>query len=151
MAKGQQELFFGDLRQPFKAPVLISACFLGIPCRWHARRAKRRDKLIARLKERYVLVPVCPEQLGGLPTPRSGAMLHGTGAQVLDEGLRLIDDETGEDSTDAGVQGSQYVLEIAQLIGARRAYLKGGSPCCNRDGITGEILRRSGITVIRVP
>lgn len=59
-------------------PVLVSACFLGIPCRWHGRRAKRRDKLIARLKKRYVLVPVCPEQLGGMPTPRTGETLCAT-------------------------------------------------------------------------
>jgi len=76
-------------------PVLISACLLGIPCRWHGRRAKRRDKLIQRLKRKYV-------------------------------------------------------LEIAEIVGAKRAYLKGGSPTCDRDGVTGETLRRSGIRVIRV-
>ena len=96
-------------------PVLISACFLGIPCRWHGRRAKRRDKLIARLKKRYVLVPVCPEQLGGMPTPRTGEMLHGTGAQVLDEGLRITVPDTGEDVTDFHVNGAKYTLEIAQI------------------------------------
>ena len=151
MSKRQQGILFGEQCGRFKEPVLISACFLGIPCRWHARRAKRRDELIARLKERYVLVPICPEQLGGMPTPRSGAMLHGTGAQVLDAGLRFVDDKTGQDMTDAAVRGSQYVLEIAQIVGAKRAYLKGGSPCCDREGITGELLRRAGITVIRIP
>lgn len=50
---------------PSHGPVLISACLLGIPWRWHGRRPKTRDKLIARLKKKYVLVPVCPEQLGG--------------------------------------------------------------------------------------
>ncbi|HBG27448.1 MAG TPA: hypothetical protein DDX75_10180 [Phycisphaerales bacterium] len=44
-------------------PVLISACLLGIPCRWHGRRPQKRDKLIERLKKKYVLLPVCPEQL----------------------------------------------------------------------------------------
>jgi len=151
MSDNQQHLFSREPHRRFKEPVLISACFLGIPCRWHARRAKRRDELIARLKERYVLVPICPEQLGGMPTPRSGAMLHGTGAQVLDAGLRFVDDKTGQDMTDAAVRGSQYVLEIAQIVGAKRAYLKGGSPCCDREGITGEILRRGGVNVVRVP
>jgi len=131
-------------------PVLISACLLGIPCRWHGRRAKRRDKLIERLKRKYVLVPVCPEQLGGMPTPRTSETLSGTGAQVLDEGLRIIAPETGEDVTEYHVKGSQYVLEIAEIVGAKRAYLKGGSPTCDRDGVTGETLRRSGIRVIRV-
>ena len=131
-------------------PVLISACLLGIPCRWHGRRAKRRDELIERLKRKYVLVPVCPEQLGGMPTPRTSETLNGTGAQVLDEGLRIIAPETGEDVTDYHVKGSRYVLEMAEIIGAKRAYLKGGSPTCDREGVTGEILRRAGIRVIRV-
>ena len=135
---------------PAAEPVLISACLLGIPCRWHGRRAKRRDKLIQRLKRKYVLVPVCPEQLGGMPTPRTSETLGGTGAHVLDGGLRIIAPETGEDVTDYHVNGSRYVLEIAEIVGARRAYLKGGSPSCDRDGVTGETLRRGGVRVIRI-
>jgi len=134
----------------YKEPVLISACFLGIPCRWHGRRPKKRDKLIEKLKAKYVLVPVCPEQLGGMPTPRTGEYLEGTGAQVLDEGLRIIAPGTGSDVTRFHVNGAYYTVEIAQIIGAKRAYLKGGSPSCDRDGVTGEMLKRSGITVIRV-
>ena len=135
----------------YQEPVLLSACFLGIPCRWHGRRAKKRDKLIEKLKKRYVLVPVCPEQLGGMPTPRTGEYLQGTGAQVLDEGLRIIVPETGEDTTDYHINGANYTLEIARIIGAKRAYLKSGSPSCDRDAVTGEVLRRAGIKVIRVP
>ena len=132
-------------------PVLISACFLGIPCRWHGRRAKRRDKLIARLKKRYVLVPVCPEQLGGMPTPRTGETLCSTGAEVLDGSARIIAPETGENVTRFHVNGARYTLEIARIVGAKRAYLKGGSPSCDKDGVTGEVLRRAGVTVVRVP
>jgi uncharacterized protein YbbK (DUF523 family) len=131
-------------------PVLVSACLLGIPCRWHGRRAKKRDKLLRRLQQRYVLVPICPEQLGGMPTPRTGETLHGTGVQVLDERLRITAPETGEDVTRFHVNGAQYVLEIAEIIGARRAYLKGGSPSCDRQGVTGEVLTRGGVKVIRV-
>ena len=73
-----------------------SVCFLGIPCRWHRRRAKRRDALLERLKEKYVLVPVCPEQLGGMPTPRSGEYLRGgTGADVLDGRLMSVGEAPG--------------------------------------------------------
>ncbi|MFC1677760.1 DUF523 domain-containing protein [Planctomycetota bacterium] len=132
-------------------PVLISACLLGIPCRWHGRRAKKRDKLIERLKKRYVLVPVCPEQLGGMSTPRTGEMLHGTGAQVLDEGLRIIAPENGQDVTRFHVNGAKYTLEIAEIVGAKRAYLKGGSPSCDKEAVAGEVLKRGGIKVIRVP
>ena len=132
-------------------PVLISCCLLGIPCRWHGRRPKKRDKLIERLKKRYVLVPVCPEQLGGMATPRTGETLQGTGAQVLDEGLRIIAPENGQDVTRFHVNGAKYTLEIAEIVGVRRAYLKSGSPSCDREGVTGELLKRNGIKVVRVP
>ena len=132
-------------------PVLISACLLGIPCRWHGRRPKKREKLIARLKKKHVLVPVCPEQLGGMPTPRTGEKLQATGAEVLDQGARIIAPETGRDVTRFHVAGAKYTLEIAQIVGACRAYLKSGSPSCDRDGVTGEVLKRADIKVIRVP
>jgi uncharacterized protein YbbK (DUF523 family) len=115
----QQRLF--DERP--KEPVLIRACLLGIPCRWHGRRAKRRDALIARLKKKYVLVPVCPELLGGMPTPRTSEMLSGTGAQVLAGDVRLIAPETGADVTQQHIDGANYTLEIAEIVGAGRAYL----------------------------
>ena len=141
-------LFDGEVNAE---PALISACLLGIPCRWHGRRPKKRDKLIERLKKRYVLVPVCPEQLGGMPTPRTGETLQGTGAQVLDEGLRIIAPENGQDVTRFHVNGAKYTLEIAKIVGAAQAYLKGGSPSCDREAVTGEVLKRGGVKVIRVP
>jgi uncharacterized protein YbbK (DUF523 family) len=144
---GQGRLFDGG---DHAEPVLVSACLLGIPCRWHGRRPKRRDGLVERLRQRYVLVPVCPEQLGGMPTPRTGEMLHGTGAQVLDEGLRIIAPETGEDVTQFHIDGARYAMEIAEIVGAKRAYLKGGSPSCDRHGVTGEVLTRGGVKVIRI-
>ncbi len=130
--------------------VLVSACLLGIPCRWHGRRPKKREELIRRLQKKYVIVPICPEQLGGMPTPRTGEMLHGTGAQVLDEGLRIIAPETGEDVTRFHIDGARYALEIAEIVGAKRAYLKGGSPSCDRHGVAGEVLTRGGVKVIRI-
>ncbi|GAF89593.1 unnamed protein product [marine sediment metagenome] len=132
-------------------PVLISACLLGIPCRWHGRKPKKRQELIDRLKKRYVLVPICPEQLGGMPTPRTGERLEGSGAEVLDGRLRIIAPETGQDVTQFHVNGAKYTLEIAKIVGVRRAYLKGGSPSCDKEGVTGEMLKRSGMRVIRVP
>jgi uncharacterized protein YbbK (DUF523 family) len=146
----QTSLFPDCECKTFKEPVLISACFLGIPCRWHGRRAKKRDSLIAELKEKYVLVPICPEQLGGMPTPRTGEYLKGTGAQVLDEGLKIFAPETGEDVTAYHVKGAEYTLELAQIVEAKKAYLKSGSPSCDRDGVTGEVLKRAGIKVFRV-
>ena len=132
-------------------PVLISACLLGIPCRWHGHKPKKREKLIERLKKKYVLVPVCPEQLGGMSTPRTSEKLEGSGAEVLNGRLRIIAPETGQDVTRFHVNGAKYTLEIAKIVGASRAYLKGGSPSCDKEGVTGEILRRMGIKVIRIP
>ena len=132
-------------------PILISACLLGIPCRWHGHRPKKRDKLLERLKKKYVLIPVCPEQLGGMPTPRTGEKLHGTGVDVLDGRARIIAPETGKDVTQFHINGASYTLEIAKIVGAHRAYLKGGSPSCDREGVTGELLKRNGIKVVRIP
>ncbi len=147
----QQSLFPPADSSVFAEPVLISACLLGIPCRWHGRRATRRDALIARLKRRYILVPVCPEQLGGMPTPRTSESLAGlTGAEVLDGKARLIAPETGADVTRFHISGARFTLEIAETVGARRAYLTGGSPSCDREGVTGELLHRAGLKVIRV-
>lgn len=152
-ARKEQPLLLSlDDCRPLLRPVLISACLLGIPCRWHGRRASRRDEPLARLKRRYVLVPVCPEQLGGMPTPRTSEVLAPgvTGADVLDRKARLIAPETGADVTRLHLAGARFALEIAEIVGARRAYLTGGSPSCDRDGVTGEWLRRAGIEVIRV-
>ena len=147
----QQYLFARSDVQPYREPVLISACLLGIPCRWHGRRPAKRDKLIERLKKGHVLVPVCPEQLGGMATPRTGETLEGgTGADVLNGTLRLRAPGTGEDVTRYHVNGAKYTLEIARIVGASKAYLKSGSPSCDKEGVTGELLRRAGIQVIRV-
>ena len=96
-------------------------------------------------------MPVCPEQLGGMPTPRTGEKLEGgTGADVLDGRLRIRAPETGEDVTWHHVNGANCTLEIARIVGAKKAYLKGGSPSCDKQGVTGELLRRAGIEVIQI-
>jgi len=86
-----------------------------------------------------------------MPTPRTGEKLEGSGAEVLDGRLRIIAPKTGQDVTKFHVNGAKYTLEIAKIVGVRRAYLKGGSPSCDIEGVTGEILKRGGIKVIRVP
>ena len=87
-----------------------------------------------------------------MPTPRTSETLPlgTTGADVLDNGVRLFAPETGEDVTDFHIRGGEYSLEIAQIVGASRAYLKGGSPSCDKDGIVGEMLQRGGVNVVRV-
>lgn len=56
----------------------------------------------------------------------------------------------GQDVTHLYVHGARCTLEIAEIVGAKRAYLKGGSPSCDKDGVTGELLRRAGVRVIRI-
>ena len=114
--------------------VLISMCSLGVPCQYRAR-SFCRGGVIQRLLARYHLVPVCPEQLGGLPTPRPACYL---------EGGRVVS-RLGEDYTAEYVRGAEHVLRIAQLMTIRRAYLKKGSPSCGKDGITRRLLELHGI------
>jgi uncharacterized protein YbbK (DUF523 family) len=85
-----------------------------------------------------------------MPTPRTGEKLNGTGADVLDGRARIIAPETGKDVTKFHINGASYTLEIAKIVGIRRAYLKGGSPSCDREGVTGELLKRHGIKVVRI-
>jgi uncharacterized protein YbbK (DUF523 family) len=86
-----------------------------------------------------------------MPTPRTGETLEGaTEAEVVDEDVRIIAPETMEDVTDFHINGVRYTLELAEIIGTKRAYLKSGSPSCDREGLTGEPLQRAGIKVIRV-
>ena len=60
--------------------ILVSACLLGLACRYDGA-AKPREEILA-LKERHELIPVCPEQLGGLPTPRPPAEIQGEQQQI---------------------------------------------------------------------
>ena len=68
-----------------------------------------------------MLIPVCPEQLGGMPTPRTGEKLNATGAEVLDGRLRIIAPETGKDVTQFHINGAKYTLEMAEIVGLQRA------------------------------
>ncbi len=55
-----------------------------------------------------------------------------------------------KDVTDFHVTGGEYTLEIARIVGAKKAYMKGGSPSCDKEGIVGELLTRGGVQVVRV-
>jgi len=69
----------------------------------------------------------------------------------VDCGRRIIAPETGEDVTQYYLNGAEYTLELVRIVGIKRAYLKGGSPACDPQGVTGESLQRAGIKVVRVP
>jgi uncharacterized protein YbbK (DUF523 family) len=137
--------------------VLISACLLGAHTRYDGT-ARKNDSLLRRLQGKC-LVPVCPEQLGGLPTPRPPAIFEGgTGDDVLLGDARLVN-EQGRDVTQEYVRGAQEALRIAKAVGATEAYLKARSPACGRDqvylgaklcsgsGVCAALLRRNGLRI----
>jgi len=132
--------FFESLRTEHsknrKELVLISMCGLGIPCQYRARSFSRRG-FIARLREKYTLCPLCPEQFGGMPTPRVACRL---------EKGRIIGKD-GKDYTQLYQQGASIVLSFAKMVGIKRAYLKKGSPSCGVGGIMRRMLEEASITV----
>ena len=75
---------------------LVSACLLGIRCNWNGTDEYRNEKIIKLLKNE-VLIPICPEQLGGLKTPRIPQEIQsGTGEDVLN-GKSRVKNKAGED------------------------------------------------------
>jgi len=130
---------------------LCSACLLGIKCRYDGKSARNR-KVIMLLKTE-TLIPVCPEQLGGLPTPREPAEIRG----------EKVFTRSGKDVTENFKRGAKEVLKIAKLYGIKEAIMKQGSPSCGSgriydgtfsgktikgDGITAAMLKENGIKVI---
>ena len=100
--------------------ILISACLLGVPCRYDGR-SKPVDEVLQLEKLGYELIPVCPEELGGLPTPRPPAECQPDG--------RIIN-QAGHDVTEFYQKGAQKALEMAQAHGCTVAVLKEKSPSC---------------------
>ena len=107
---------------------MISACLIGVNCRYDGGHSTCPDLLS------YVadvsFIPFCPEQLGGLPTPRPAANIKGgDGRQVLEGKARLINSD-GEDVTRAFVKGAEEAYALARLSGSRLAIMKDRSPSC---------------------
>lgn len=141
--------------------VLVSACLLGVRCRYDGQ-SKPRETLQRKLRG-TVCVPICPEQLGGPPTPRPPQQLvGGDGNGVLDGKARVVN-ECGEDVTECFLLGAREALRLARQHGADVAYLKSKSPSCGcglvridgewqpGDGVTAALLRRHGVRVHPVP
>ena len=106
--------------------ILVSACLLGVACRYDGASKGLPEDVLRALMARHTLVPVCPEQLGGLPTPRAPSERQGS---------RIVM-RTGADVTDAYTRGAQQTLALAQRFGCTAALLKQRSPSCGK----GEIL-----------
>lgn len=133
-----------------KRNLLISACLLGIPCRYDGKRVAKVD--ISALREKYNLIPICPEIYGGLPTPRIPSERVG--------GRVLMKD--GRDVTENYKRGAEASLDIAKANGVSLALLKARSPSCGKgliydgsfsgtltegDGVAAELLMKEEIAV----
>lgn len=132
------------------AKILVSACLFGCACRYKGDSCKN-EALLA-LAKKYTLIPVCPEQLGGLPTPRDPSEICGD----------KVVSSAGKDVTAEYRKGAQAALYIAETIGANAAVLKANSPSCGKgviydgtftgnktagDGVTAKLFTRSDIAV----
>ncbi len=94
-----------------------------------------------------VLIPVCPEQLGGLPTPRpSQEFSGGTGMDVLEGRARVVNIE-GADVTRSFVRAAEIICELASALGATEALLKDGSPACGVSRVTVDGRECAGLGV----
>lgn len=132
--------------------ILVSACLLGEPCRYDG--TGKLEPTLEELRARgHTLIPVCPEVLGGLPTPRPPAERQPDGRVVTRE---------GGDVTAEYRAGAEKALELARAHGCTCAVLKERSPSCGHgsiydgtfsrtlvpgSGVTAQLLEEHGIAV----
>ncbi len=132
-----------------KSPVLISACLTGM-CTRYDGKSKRNNDCMQEIKDN-LWIPVCPEQLGGLQTPREPAdILGGDGYDVLDGKAQVIT-RSGQDVTEQFIRGAKLVLDIASQQNITSVILKARSPSCalhGKIGVTAALLQRQGLTLI---
>jgi uncharacterized protein YbbK (DUF523 family) len=138
--------------------VLISACLLGEPVRYHGGDARIEHPILRRWRREGRLVPLCPEVAGGLTTPRPAAEIRITPA-----GRRVLT-AAGVDVTEAFERGSAAAAAACATDGIRVAVLKDGSPSCGSGtihdgtfsgrrtgglGLTAARLASEGVTIFR--
>lgn len=138
--------------------VAVSACLLGVNCRYNGGSALR-ERL---LEDGVSYIPLCPEQLGGLPTPRNPAEIDkGDGIDVLMGNGGVVDIE-GNDVTISFIRGANEMLNLIKRLSIRRALMKEESPSCGVKriqrkgksvqgmGVTTALLIKEGIEVIGI-
>jgi len=140
--------------------ILVSACLLGLPTRYDGKAKRSQDVLDYLQRENLTPIPVCPEQLAGMTTPRDKTFfLSGDGRAVLAGNGEAVS-ENGRSMNAIFCRGAKMTLEIARLSGCRRALLKEGSPSCGVHrvylgedkvagvGVTSALLMNSDLAVI---
>lgn len=138
--------------------VIISACLLGVKCRYNGE-SRPDERVLSKIPD-TVFIPLCPEQLGGLPTPRPPARIRGgDGVDVL-KGRASVIDSNGFDVTEQYIRGAREVARIARLLDIKTVIMKEMSPSCgvrhikhdktviSGPGVTSALLRERGITVV---
>lgn len=133
-----------------KQTILVSACLLGVCCRYDGESKPNSE--VIKLREKFVLIPICPEVDGGLPTPRTPSERVGDRVLMRD----------GADVTENYNRGAEEALRIARQFGCESAILKARSPSCGkgqiydgsfsgtlcpREGVCAELLQNNGIKV----
>ena len=121
---------------PARPAILVSACLLGVRCN-HKGEANPSAAVLA-LAAGHRLISVCPETMGGLPTPRAAAERGSDGSVVTADGL---------DVTPAFERGARATVALATATGAVAAVLKARSPSCGNEGVTSCALRAVGVAV----
>jgi len=130
---------------------IVSACLLGIKCRYDGGDAVDERVIRAVEEELLIPIPVCPEQLAGLPTPRECCeIVGGDGFDVISGRAKVIS-ESGRDLTNAFIKGAEEVLRISKIVRAEFAIMKDCSPSCGfrtiYDGtFSGSKRRGVGVT-----
>ena len=132
------------------AKIIVSGFLLGCDCRYKGDNCKC-DKLLE-LADNHTLIPVCPEQLGGLSTPRDPAEIVGD---------KVISNH-GKDVTYEYTKGAEMALYIAKINNADAVVFKANSPSCgkgiiydgtftgnkkNGNGIAAEMFLDNGFSV----
>lgn len=133
-----------------KKYVLVSACLLNEPCRWHGRRAGYSSfvKKYCLENPEAILVPVCPEQIGGLSTPRPPCKRRKQRVWETCAEKAARKYFSGPERTAEFMAGARKTLQIGMRKGCKVAILCSWSPSCDRRGITGKLLSDNGLEVI---
>ncbi|MHC4870960.1 MAG: 2-thiouracil desulfurase family protein [Planctomycetota bacterium] len=127
--------------------ILVSSCLYGLKTRYNC--SSKPTNKINFTEKNTVYLPICPEQLGGLSTPRPEATLAGgDGYDVLNEKAKAVVINSGNDLTSSFTTGAECVLDLVRHLGISKAYLKSKSPSCGVSScyIDGKLQSGTGVT-----
>lgn len=124
---------------------IVSACLIGLCTRYDGKT--RRNPFCLDMLQDAIWIPVCPEQLGGLPTPRDAADIAGGSGDDVLSGKASVMTRNGNDVSKAFIKGAFQVLAIARSQPVRAVLLAARSPSCGHNGVTACLLRQEGFRI----